>query len=422
VRVLSIGNLYPPHYAGGYELMWRTWVEHARAAGHVVRVLVSDERTGAPESDDPDVHRELRRYWSASGSPKLTLRQRLALERANASVVRRHLDELQPDVVAWWGMGGMALSPIEQVRRAGIPAVAFVMDDWLTYQPPGDAWLRLFARRPRVGRIAERLTGIPTRVDFAAAATYVFVSETLRRQGPPLPRTAVEPSGVADDFVDPRPPQPWGWRLLSVGRIDPRKGIATAIEALDLLPEATLTVAGSGPATVLDELRDRAEHLGVADRVTFAGPVARPDLPALYERHDAVVFPVVWEEPWGLVPLEAMALGRPVTASGRGGSSEYLRDGENCLLHVPGDAGSLAETVRRLAGDEALRRRLLAGGLQAASHYTESRFNRAATAAVEAAARGGGGPPPPPPRRPLSRAAVASPRHRRPLSRSRAGS
>jgi glycogen(starch) synthase len=387
VNILSIGNLYPPHYAGGYELMWRSWVEHARAAGHVVRVLSSDEGAGAADPDDPDVHRELRRYWTRDGAPKLRLRERLALERANAAVVRRHLDELAPDVIAWWGMGGMALSPIEQVRRAGIPAVAFVMDDWLTYQPPGDAWLRLFARRPRLGRVVDRLSGIPTRVDFADAATYVFVSETLRRQGPPLPRTAVEPSGVADDFVDPRPPQPWSWRLLSVGRIDPRKGIATAIEALAELPEATLTVAGAGPETVLADLAALAERLGVAARVAFAGAVARAELPALYERHDAVVFPVVWEEPWGLVPLEAMALGRPVSASGRGGSSEYLRDGENCLLHVPGDAASLAETVRRLAADAALRGRLRDGGLRAARRYTESRFNRAATEIVERVSR-----------------------------------
>lgn len=385
--ILSVGNLYPPHYAGGYELMWHTWVEHARAAGHVVRVLASDADTGATGQDDPDVHRELRRYWSSDGSPSLTLRERLALERANAAVVRRHLDELRPDVVAWWGMGGMPLSSIEQVRRAGLPAVAFVMDDWLTYQPPGDAWLRLFAGRRSLGRVVERVVRIPTRVDFARAATYVFVSETLRRQGPPLPRTAVEPSGVADDFVDPRPPRPWSWRLLSVGRIDPRKGVATAIEALVELPEATLTVAGSGPATLLADLAALAERVGVAARVTFAGAVPRAELPALYEAHDAVVFPVVWEEPWGLVPLEAMALGRPVTASGRGGSSEYLRDGENCLLHAPGDPVSLAETVRRLAGDETLRERLLAGGLRAASHYTESRFNAAALSQVEAAAR-----------------------------------
>jgi glycogen synthase len=386
VRVLSVGNLYPPHYAGGYELMWRSSVQHLRAAGHVVRVLASDERTDASGPDDPDVHRELRRYWSSGGARRLGPRQRLVLERANAATLRRHVEELRPDVVAWWGMGGMALSIVEQVRRAGLPAVAFVMDDWLTYQPPGDAWLRVFARRPRLGRIVERATGIPTRVDFAAAATYVFVSETLRRQGPPLPRTAVEPSGVEDAFVDPRPPRPWAWRLLSVGRIDPRKGIATAIEALAELPEATLTVAGSGPSQLLAELSALAERLRVADRVSFVGAVPRAELPALYEAHDAVVFPVAWEEPWGLVPLEAMALGRPVVASGRGGSSEYLRDEQNCLLHAAGDAASLAAGVRRLAADEALRGRLLAGGLRVASHYTESRFNAAALAQLEAAA------------------------------------
>ncbi len=387
MKVLSIGNLYPPHFAGGYELMWRSWVAYARAAGHEVRVLTSDVRADAAGEEDADVHRELQRYWGEGGARRLTLPQRIALERHNAAVLRRHLSAFRPDVVAWWGMGGMGLSLIEQVRRAGLPAVAFAMDDWLTYALPVDAWLRLFARRPRLGRVVTRLTGIPTRVDFAAAATYVFVSETLRRQGPPLPRTAVEPSGVADGLIDPRPPQPWGWRLLSVGRIDERKGIATAIKALAELPAATLTVAGTGGEPLLAELARLAERLGVAERVTFAGAIARPDLPALYERHDAVVFPVEWEEPWGLVPLEAMALGRPVTASGRGGSAEYLRDGENCLLHVPADAASLAATVRRLAGDEALRERLRASGLEAARHYTESRFNRAATAQVEGAAR-----------------------------------
>jgi glycogen synthase len=375
LRVLSIGNLYPPHYAGGYELMWRTWVEHARGEGHAVRVLVSDERTGATGPDDPDVHRELRRYWSSGGSRQLSVRERLALERANAATLRRHLAE-------WWGMGGMALSIVEQVRRAGLPAVAFVMDDWLTYQPPGDAWLRLFAARPLLGRIAERATGIPTRVDFAAAATYVFVSETLRRQGPPLPRTAVEPSGVEDAFIDPRPPRPWAWRLLSVGRIDARKGIATAIEALVELPEATLTVAGSGPEALLAELEALAERVGVAARVRFVGAVPRAQLPALYEAHDAVVFPVIWEEPWGLVPLEAMALGRPVAASGRGGSSEYLRDGENCLLFEAGDPAGLAACVMRLAGDDGLRERLRQGGFVTASQYTERAFNEAALAEV----------------------------------------
>ena len=96
---------------------------------------------------------------------------------------------------------------------------------------------------------------------------------------------------------------------------------------------------------------------------------------------------MVWEEPWGLVPLEAMARGRPVIATGRGGSAEYLRDGENCLLFDPGDAGALAAAVERLAADGALRRKLVEGGRRTAPEHTDSVFNRRVVEALQAAAR-----------------------------------
>ena len=90
-----------------------------------------------------------------------------------------------------------------------------------------------------------------------------------------------------------------------------------------------------------------------------------------YARADATVFPVRWEEPKGLVPLASMGRGRPVVATGRGGSAEYLRDGENCLLFDAWDADALAAAVRRLAGDPALCQRLREGGLETAPRHTE---------------------------------------------------
>ena len=60
VRVLTVGNMYPPHHHGGYELVWESAVEHLRARGHEVRVLTTDTRTDTVETDGPDVHRELR--------------------------------------------------------------------------------------------------------------------------------------------------------------------------------------------------------------------------------------------------------------------------------------------------------------------------------------------------------------------------
>jgi glycogen synthase len=392
VRILAVGNLYPPHHLGGYELAWRSAIRHLRASGHDARVLTSDFRTQTPERDDPDTFRELRWYWKDHTWPRIGWRGRVALERHNAAVLERHLAELRPQVVSWWAMGGMSLGLIERVRRAGLPAVAFVHDDWLLYGPRVDRWTRRFQGRPRLAAIAEGVTGLPARVDFERAARYVFVSEAVRARaradGYQLADSDVSHSGIDPSYLDPRPTRPWSWRLLYVGRIDERKGVADAVAALAELPEsATLTIAGSGEQRLMERLRDQAVRLGVADRIEQLGMRSRAELPDIYAAADAVLFPVRWHEPWGLVPLEAMALGRPVIATGQGGSGEYLRDAENCLLVPPGQPSAIARAIRRLAAEPELRSRLRAGGLQTAGDLTETAFNEAVLDALQGAFR-----------------------------------
>jgi glycogen synthase len=393
VRVLTVGNMYPPHHHGGYELVWESAVEHLRARGHEVRVLTTDTRTDAVASDAPDVHRELRWPLRNARLERLGPRERVAVARHNHRTLDRHLDELRPDVVAWWSMGGLTLTMLESVRRRGLPAVAFVHDDWLDYGRWGDAWLHSFrGRRGRLAPVAERLVGIPARVDFDGAASYLFVSERTKRhalaQGLGLRRTGVTHSGIQDEFLDPAPPAEWRWRLLYVGRLDERKGVDTAVEAMANLPEqARLELIGGWDAGEEDRLRQQARDAGVEAQVHFAGQLDRSEIAAAYARADATVFPVRWEEPWGLVPLESMAKGRPVVATGRGGSAEYLRDGENCLLFEAGDAEALAAAVRRLADDPALRMRLREGGLETAPAHTEEVLNEAVEQALLGAAR-----------------------------------
>jgi len=124
----------------------------------------------------------------------------------------------------------------------------------------------------------------------------------------------------------------------------------------------------------------------VLGRVEFSGQLGRRELLDAYAAADAVVFPVRWSEPWGLVPLEAMARGRPVVATGRGGSAEYLHDEENCLLVEADDPAALACAIGRLAADPALRARLRDGGLATAPLHTEQVFNEAVEQAVTEAA------------------------------------
>jgi glycosyltransferase involved in cell wall biosynthesis len=384
--------MYPPHHLGGYELTWHSWVRHARELGHEVRVLASEFGVGGPGAafpGDDGVVRALRSYWRDNAFPNLPLRARLAVERRNQAELTDELERLRPDAVAWWAMGGLSMSMIEAVRRRGLPAIGIVCDDWLVYGPQVDGWQRAF-RHPALARVAERATGIPTTIDLDRAARWIFLSETTRRRARDGGRETAS-STVLHPGIDPArfpsaPERPWDWRLLYVGRIDPRKGIATAVRALAELPaEARLRIDGGGDEPHLGELRRLVEDLGLRGRVEF-GREPREQLGRLYASADVTLFPVLWEEPWGLVPLESMAAGRPVIATGTGGSGEYLDDGENCLLFAPrDDPRALAGAIRRLAGDPELRRRLRAGGLKTAERFTERGYNNALNAELESA-------------------------------------
>jgi glycogen synthase len=396
LRILAVGNMYPPYYTGGYELLWQAVMRCARAQGHAVRILVSDYRSGdAVAYEEPDVHRTLRWYWDlhryefANQAP----RERLMVERHNARELERHLREFQPDVVSWWSMGCLSLAMIEQVKRAGIPGIFMVIDDWLAYGRSHDAWMRAWTGRRRLlSSVVGRLSGIAVRVDEASAGPFVFCSkytlERARDAGVDVTRAAILFPGINESFLDPAPSHDWGWRLAYIGRIDRQKGVDTAVEALRHLPaEATLSVWGVGDEDYVKEMKAQATAAGVADRVFFRGFVEGPALYAAYAEADAVVFPVRWEEPFGLVPLEAMGVGRPVVATARGGTREFLRHEHNALVFEAGDDQALAACVSRLGQDDSLRRRLVDQGAQTATEYTMSAFAQRAVDHIVGAAR-----------------------------------
>jgi glycosyltransferase involved in cell wall biosynthesis len=309
-------------------------------------------------------------------------------------VFDRHLADLRPDIVAWWSMGCLSLSLLARASSEAMPSVAFVHDDWLLYGPVVDQWLRQFARRPRLGAVVERRMGLPTRFATETVTRWLFVSDFTRlravESGLPLRDIGVAHSGIEASFIGPAPGREWRGRLLYVGRIDERKGIADAVSTLPAVSEqSTLTIVGDGDDGHLKELHRFVAQLDLVGRVRFRGGVSRAELRAIYDSHDALLFPVSWDEPWGLVPLEAMARGVPVVATGRGGSAEYLRDDHNCLLYTAGDVASMAAAVRCLADDAALRGRLRAGGITTAARHSEDSFNRLVAGELEQVASAG---------------------------------
>lgn len=383
--------MYPPHHHGGYELTCQDVVERWRGRGHDVTVLTTDLRLQgvqdpAGERAQGDL-RDLRFYYADGDLHRPPLWTRLGMERHNQRVLRSQLQQDRPDVVSLWHMGAMSFSLITTLVESGVPLVYVVCDDWLSYGPDVDGWMRLFVGHTRglrrVAPLVERLSGVPTRVpDLGASGTFCFVSESTRRRAEEhtpwtFPGAVIVPSGVApEDFPTPDETlggRPWRGRLLFVGRLDERKGAEVAVRALEFLPpETTLDIVGRGPDAYRERLQAIAAGVGAAGRVRF-NVTSRSELAQVYRAADVLLFPVLWEEPFGLTPLEAMASGTPVVATGTGGSGEYLRDGENCLLFRPGEAGELAAAVTRLAGDSELRAAVIRGGYATAKVLTVDR-------------------------------------------------
>ena len=208
-------------------------------------------------------------------------------------------------------------------------------------------------------------------------ATCSDEASELAALGVPPWQISIVPCGVdttvftPDGPAAPRNGRP---RLLTLGRLVERKGVATAIAALAGLPGAELVVAGGPDRADLESdgeyraLRDAAARRGVADRVVFTGSVGRADVPALIRSSDAVVC-VPWYEPFGIVPLEAMACGVPVVASAVGGLTDTVVDRATGWLVPPRDPALLASALRVLLADPARRTAMGEAGVDRARRW-----------------------------------------------------
>jgi D-inositol-3-phosphate glycosyltransferase len=209
----------------------------------------------------------------------------------------------------------------------------------------------------------------------------------LVRQGADRRRITVVPCGVDIARFTPNGPaeprRPDRHRLVVACRLVERKGVGNAITALAALPDTELHVAGGPDPAALDSdpevrrLRKLAAELGVHDRLVLRGRVGRDDMPALLRSADAVVC-VPWYEPFGIVPLEAMACGVPVVASAVGGQIDSIVNGVTGVHVPPRDPDSLAHVLAELLDRPDRRAALGAAGARRA----RERFARESVAAA----------------------------------------
>lgn len=234
---------------------------------------------------------------------------------------------------------------------------------------PVDAWkgLRAKLREVRVTRRAARVL-----------TNSRYMREQLVLAGfDPAATSVLHPFTAANTPAAPAGPLPAeleGWLapgvplLFTPARLTlPDKGVDYLLSALGALAargrDFRAVVCGDGPARAW--LEEKARDEGVADRVRFTGWLASGPVEALFARAEVVVCPSVWDEPFGLVGIEAMAHAKPVVAFEVGGVPDWLADGETGLAVPRCDAHAMADAIERLLDDPALRARLGARGAEA---------------------------------------------------------
>ena len=219
--------------------------------------------------------------------------------------------------------------------------------------PVERAWLE-----PGVGRGADGI--------IATCSDEAF---ELLQLGVPAARIAVIPCGVDLRLFTPTGPREERrrtYRVLSVGRLVPRKGVGTVVEAIARLAreglDVELIVVGggateSGGDPELDRLAQIVARCDAEEHVELRGQVPQAQLPEIYRSADLVVC-APWYEPFGIVPLEAMACGIPVVASSVGGLIDTVVDDVTGLHVRPRDLPGLASTMRALLEEPEERERM----------------------------------------------------------------
>lgn len=353
--------------AGGQNVHVAALATHLCARGHDVTVFTRRDNTSprrrltapsgyavdlVPAGPPTDIPKdELLPYMPAFGE---YLTERLAMERFD--VIHAH----------FWMSG---LAAVSAARKHHIPVVQ-------TYHALGTVKRRQQGDRDSspAARIALE-SALCNQVDHVIATCRDEVTE-LESMGLAPGRVSVVPCGVDVRSASPPPlPSNERPRLLVLGRLVERKGVGNVVEALAQLPGVELVIAGGPDRDMLSadpqavRLRELAVALGVSDRVTFVGRVSHDHVPALIRTADVVVA-VPWYEPFGIVPLEAMACGRPVVGSAVGGLLDTIVPGVTGELVPPRRPDVLAKALRGLLDDPSRRRSYGAAGFQrACDHY-----------------------------------------------------
>ena len=285
--------------------------------------------------------------------------------RSAYDAMRRLIAEFRPDIVSAHKLyPQLSVSPLVAAKRAGVPVVQTAHDYEFVSASAIDhtgRWIDRDEASLRFRGMNSALFQVKRGIHRRSVTRWIAVSEFVERR--------LRSSGI-DAHVVPNPAPsfrttavPFDERrgLAFAGRLTQEKGVAHVLRLAELLPEIEISVVGAGPAAPAVEQAGRR-----LSNLHYLGPIERQAIKDLFASALAVVVPSLWQEPGGLVTLEAMASGTPVVVYCVGGIAEYVAKARAGIV-VQKRPEALAAACASLVSDVEAWRRFSAAGILAAA-------------------------------------------------------
>ncbi|HKX13186.1 MAG TPA: glycosyltransferase family 4 protein [bacterium] len=328
-RILFWNEYYLPTI-GGIEVL----------CGHLSRALQSRGYEIAVLSDDREGRREVEETIDGTRVHRLPFRRGMAGDLASIVRAKKRLAlivaEFKPDLV--------------HLHTSG-PSLFYFLEERLFREIPS-LWTIHSVDYPKV-EWNRRVLGS---VSAASAVSNYMRDQALSWSPESSPAIELVYNGLPMPELDTSPGDSVRPFVLIVGRAEPEKGFDIGLRAFaalkDAQPGLRLKIAGDGKELLA--LKELALELGIESKVDFLGWVEPNQAPSLMASASLALVPSRWEEPFGLVALEAAQRGKPVVASRVGGLPEIVVEGETGFLVAREDVGGMAGAMAKILGDSTL--------------------------------------------------------------------
>lgn len=363
MRVVLVNRYAGP--GGGAERHALGLARALRSAGHEVRFLSTQAQDNV-EREGAFVPLSGADFWRRS--PPLRERAQVAANavynRRAAAATRALIERFQPDVVHLHDLyPQLSAAPAAVAARLGVPVVQTLHNYELVSASPTDhrgSALDRGSAPPATRALRTALHPLRRMLHVPSVSLWIAVSRYVAAA---YARHGIHAEVLAN-FVSPSrhsEQAPFDGRegIAFFGRLAEEKGVADVVELARRLPDVPVTIAGWG--ALEEHVQGAARELG---NLEYAGLLDPDAIARLGRAARLVVIPSRWQEPAGLVALEAMAEGTPVVAYSNGGLAEYVRDAGGGLA-VAAEVEQLVRASRRLYDDRGTWERLSATGRRA---------------------------------------------------------